>query len=133
MEAAGFPFNTEYRARPLKVIDGDTIDLLVDQGFHSYRVERFRLLGINTPEMRSSELEVRNRAEAARRFVIDRLETAIIGNPASDMIGWTVRIRTEKADSFGRWLCNLWYWHEGTQRNLSQDLLDAGHAVVYKR
>lgn len=39
-----------YKAKVIKVIDGDTIDLTVDVGFSITIKERFRLYGINTPE-----------------------------------------------------------------------------------
>lgn len=41
-----------YRARPARVIDGDTIDVTVDAGFANFRTERLRLLGVNAPEKR---------------------------------------------------------------------------------
>ena len=43
-----------YRARLVKVIDGDTIDVYLDAGFHGYREERLRLLGVNAPEVHGS-------------------------------------------------------------------------------
>lgn len=40
----------EYKAKLIKVVDGDTVDLEIDCGFKIFFRERFRLLGINTPE-----------------------------------------------------------------------------------
>lgn len=40
----------EYKAKLVKVIDGDTIDLNVDLGFYIFIQMRFRMAGINTPE-----------------------------------------------------------------------------------
>ena len=42
-----------YRARPLKVVDGDTLDVALDAGFRNFREERLRLLGLNTPSARA--------------------------------------------------------------------------------
>ncbi len=47
----------EYRAIVENVVDGDTVDLTVDLGFRIQIRDRFRLSGINTPEVRGSERE----------------------------------------------------------------------------
>ena len=38
-----------------KVIDGDTIDVIIDLGFDILTRQRVRLLGIDTPESRTSD------------------------------------------------------------------------------
>ena len=43
----------EYNAKVLRVVDGDTVDALVDLGFSVHRKIRVRLYGINTPESRT--------------------------------------------------------------------------------
>lgn len=46
----------EYRATVLKVIDGDTVDVDIDLGFGIWlRNERVRIMGIDTPESRTSD------------------------------------------------------------------------------
>jgi hypothetical protein len=42
----------EYRARLIQALDGDTMRLLIDTGFHGRRVEDIRLLGVHAPELR---------------------------------------------------------------------------------
>ena len=45
----------EYRVKVLKVIDGDTVDVDIDLGFNTWiKNERVRLMGIDTPESRTS-------------------------------------------------------------------------------
>jgi hypothetical protein len=41
----------EYRARSLKVLDGDTVRLLVDLGFYTFRRIDLRLLEVGAPEL----------------------------------------------------------------------------------
>lgn len=41
-----------YSIKPIKIIDGDTIDAEIDLGFHTKVKKRIRLYGINTPEIR---------------------------------------------------------------------------------
>ena len=44
----------EYKAKLLKVIDGDTVDVDIDLGFGVWlRNERVRIMGIDTPESRT--------------------------------------------------------------------------------
>lgn len=45
----------EYRAKVIKVYDGDTITVLIDLGFGVTFKEKLRLYGINTPEVRGKE------------------------------------------------------------------------------
>ena len=39
----------------VKIIDGDTIDIIIDLGFHVSIKKRVRLYGINTPETRTRD------------------------------------------------------------------------------
>ncbi len=45
----------EYRARLVRVVDGDTLDLTLDLGFGIIRTDRFRLFGLNAPELSTGE------------------------------------------------------------------------------
>ena len=108
-----------YRARPLLVVDGDTVDVLIDAGFRASRTERLRLLGLNTPEVRG---ESRPAGLAARAFV----STWLAGIGTSD---WPLVIQTAKADAFGRYLATIWRAVDGCC--LNDDILAAGHAVPF--
>ena len=43
-----------YQAKIVEVIDGDTLDLMIDQGFGNFTKQRMRLYGIDAPEMRTN-------------------------------------------------------------------------------
>ena len=43
----------QFQAKVRRVVDGDTLDLDIDLGFHITLSERVRLMGIDTPETRS--------------------------------------------------------------------------------
>ncbi len=57
MESVNTKFKLEipglwlYRAKVINIIDGDTVDLLVDKGTDDYKKMRIRLKGINAPEI----------------------------------------------------------------------------------
>ena len=108
-----------YRARIVRVIDGDTLDVVIDQGLHTHRTERLRLLGVNTPERKG---ETRKAGDAARLFVVDWLSWL-------EGMEWPLTVQTAKSDAFGRYLARIWRTTDG--RCLNDDLLAAGHAVVF--
>jgi micrococcal nuclease len=110
-----------YKATVTNIVDGDTIDAVVDMGFRLKSELRLRLLGVNTPELHSKDLAERTAAQNAKKYV------------DSTVLGKEVVIRTEKADAFGRYLADVFYVNSaGLQRNLNDDLISLGFAVPFK-
>jgi micrococcal nuclease len=58
-----------YKAEVKRVVDGDTIDVLIDVGFSMHYAGRVRFYGVNTPESRTSNLEEKKAGLAAKEFV----------------------------------------------------------------
>lgn len=80
-----------YSARVVRWVDGDTVDLRVDLGFHLFAETRFRLYGIDTPERGQ-----KNHDQA--KALCESLAP----------VGVDVFIRTHKdADKYGRWLADI--------------------------
>ena len=109
----------EYRCKLVKVIDGDTIDVDIDLGFGVWlKKERVRLVGIDTPESRTRDLEEKKYGLAAKEFLIK----------------WTgageLRLKTQKdkTGKFGRILGELWTF----DTNINQKMIDEHHAVAYE-
>jgi len=116
------------KCRILKVIDGDTLEVEIDLGFNMRMTERVRLLGINCPEMKGT---TKAAGEAAHYFVEEwLLDNAgpTVGEDGGIFDYGIVFMRSEKDDSFGRWLA-LIETEEGL--NLNQAILEAGHAVPW--
>lgn len=107
-----------YRAKLVRVVDGDTIDVWIDAGFHGYRRERLRLLGVNAPEMHGAS---KTAGDAAKAYV----DGWLLGLPGD----WPLIVQTEKSDVFGRFLAQCWRVMDGA--NLSDDLLSSGNAVPF--
>ncbi len=110
-----------YRAKVERVIDGDTMDLLVDLGFDVHHRVRVRLHGINTPESRTSDLREKELGLKSKAFAED----------------WTTRhqevfIQTvkDKKEKFGRILARI-YSDKNKTACLNDDLVDSGNARVY--
>lgn len=87
-----------YRASLVKVVDGDTVDLDVSLGFYLTMQRRFRLLGIDAPEMR-----VADPAGAQAKVAL----TQLISSASAD---GRLRIQTvrDTADKYGRYLASLY-------------------------
>lgn len=102
----------EYTGKVLNVVDGDTIDVAIDVGFTLTTTHRLRLLGINCPEVHG---ESRAAGLAASAYV------------RSELLGRTIRLRTEKSDDFGRYLARIYVGDV----DFNQSLVDKGYAVPY--
>ena len=103
-----------YAARCVQVIDGDTLDLDIDLGFHVTLRQRVRLRGIDTPELRGPQREL---AEAARQAVDAWLQDDIV----------LIRTERDQTDKYGRMLADVW----GNGLNLSDYLVERGLARRY--
>jgi len=82
-----------YKAELVRVIDGDTVDLIIDLGFDTSRKERFRLYGIDAPEMNTQE------GKAAKAWLEDALM------PLEAIYIQTIQLPTKATrDKYGRFL-----------------------------
>ncbi len=85
----------DYRARIVRVVDGDTVEADIDLGFNTWRrAERLRLAGIDAPEPRGETRDAGRRAAEALRARIEGRELVIC----------TIEDRT---GSFGRYLVRI--------------------------
>jgi micrococcal nuclease len=86
-----------YKAELIRVVDGDTVDLIIDLGFDTSRKERFRLYGIDAPEMRTEE------GKEAKAWLEDALM------PLEAIYVQTIQLETKaKRDKYGRFLAVLY-------------------------
>ena len=91
------------RAKVLRVVDGDTVDLEVDLGYHVSLTIRGRLLGINTPERGQPDFALATKA----------LASLLEENTEED--GY-VSVKSTKTGKYGRWLVEI----EGVNQVLEQ-------------
>ena len=64
----------------VKVLDGDTIDVLIDLGFDLYKKERVRIAGVDTPVKRTRDLEEKALGIDATVWMKDKLTQTIKGD-----------------------------------------------------
>jgi micrococcal nuclease len=104
----------------LKVVDGDTVHLRIDLGFGVHIDERFRLEGVDTPEIVGAD---RATAITARDWLEKRLREVLP----------TLWVQSTKLDSFRRWLGTLWTVTDNVPENINAQMVSLGLAVPYKR
>ena len=66
----------QYNVKVIKVVDGDTIDVDIDLGFGmTYRKQRVRMMGIDTPESRTRDLTEKKFGKASKKHLKKLLES----------------------------------------------------------
>jgi micrococcal nuclease len=112
----------EYYVRKVEnVVDGDTIDVLIDLGFDILFQSRVRLAGIDTPESRTKDLKEKALGLESKEYLKKALKDAK-----------SVIIKTEKMDSsekYGRILG--WVYINGDTVSLNDMMINDGYAWGY--
>ena len=112
----------EYYVRKVEnLVDGDTIDVLIDLGFDILFQSRVRLAGIDTPESRTKDLKEKSLGLESKEYLKKALKDAK-----------SVVIKTEKMDSsekYGRILG--WVYVNGDTVSLNDMMINDGYAWGY--
>lgn len=106
----------EYSANVVRVVDGDTVDVLVDLGFKISMKMRLRLQGIDAPEIFRGDEASREKGKLARTW----LESQVLG---MDVLIVTNKDKTGK---FGRYVAKIYL----EERDICDEMVKEGHAVV---
>lgn len=94
----------------VRVIDGDSAEIIIDMGNHIRWTQVFRLHGIDTPERKQQgHDEATNRLTELLKCGLSRVETF-------------------KPDKYGRWLAVVW---NGEDMNVNATLVAEGLAREY--
>ena len=109
-----------YDAQLIRVVDGDTVDAMLDLGFSTHRKVRIRFHGIDAPESRTKDLEEKARGKAATERLVEIL----------DKEGGKFVVKSHGIGKFGRCLGELFTDSLG-DTSVNQTLLDEGHGVSY--
>lgn len=112
----------QYRAKILKVLDGDTVQVDLDLGFNIVLAnQKVRLAGIDTPESRTANAEEKPRGLLSKKKLSEKIP-----------VGSYAMIETMKPDSnddkFGR-ILGVFITEDGTRVN--QWMIDNNYAVLY--
>lgn len=114
-----------YGATVLDVVDGDTVDLMIDLGFKIHHKIRVRLYGVNTPESRTKDLAEKALGLKAKQFTKDWLTSH----------KWVyVNTIPDKNDKYGRILARIYSSEnidDPSTACLNTDIIQAGYAREY--
>lgn len=108
-----------YNVEVVRVVDGDTVDVDIDLGFGMvYKKQRVRMMGIDTPESRTRDLEEKFYGLESKKF----LKTLLLDCP--------VTLISHDKGKFGRILGEL-YIYGNFDRSVNKMMIDNFHAVPY--
>jgi len=115
-----------YRAKLVKVVDGDTIDALIDVGFDIWFKKRIRYKGIDTWESRTRDLEEKKKGLAAKARNKELLESV------SKKSGYFI-IKSYGTGKYGRVLADI-YIQDSDDNHIwvNKQLITEGHAYKYE-
>ena len=108
-----------YGAKLLRVVDGDTADVMIDLGFSTWVKARLRFKGVDTWEKRTRNLEEKAKGLLASEFTKKYLE----------MNDGKFEIQSYGKGKYGRVLAEIFI--DGEEKFLNDLLIENGHAYVY--
>ena len=109
----------------VKVLDGDTIDVLIDLGFDLFKKERVRIAGVDTPEKRTRDLEEKALGIDATNWLKEKLDSTIAGDDE-------LTIRTELVGGVGKYGRLLgWLYIGDGNVSLNEKMIEEGYAWAY--
>ena len=110
----------KYRCKLLRVVDGDTADVMIDLGFDTWVKSRLRFKGVDTWEKRTRDKEEKIKGLAATAFTQTYLE----------LNEGQFTIQSYGKGKYGRVLAEIFI--DGEDKSLNQLLIENGHAYVYE-
>ena len=114
----------QYRCKILRVVDGDTVDVDIDLGFGMWmHKERVRMMGIDTPESRTSDKVEKQFGLASKNRLKELLPVG-----SSQVLKTEIDRNGEDAKGkFGRILGDFLI----EEKRATEILIEEGHAVPY--
>ena len=108
-----------------RVVDGDTIDVVIDLGFDLSKKERVRVAGVDTPEKRTRDLEEKALGIDATYWLKEKLEGAVSGDDE-------LSVRTELVGGVGKYGRLLgWLYIGDANVSLNEQMIEEGYAHAY--
>ena len=111
----------EYACKVERVVDGDTVDVVLDLGFNVLHSVRVRLVGIDTPESRTRDLDEKARGLLAKEFLKNWL------SQEHEKKKIVIKTFKKSKGKFGRVLAEIWV----NDVNVNEDMIECYHAVPY--
>lgn len=107
----------EYKCEIDRVVDGDTVDVIIDCGFSIFHKARVRMYGIDTPESRTRDKDEKARGLMSKNFLVKELSKGDV----------VIKTKKDKKGKFGRILGELYV----NDININQMMIHGFYAVAY--
>jgi micrococcal nuclease len=107
----------EYKCEIDRVVDGDTVDVIIDCGFSIFHKARVRMYGIDTPESRTRDKDEKARGLMSKDFLVKELSKGDV----------VIKTKKDKKGKFGRILGELYV----NDININQMMIHGFYAVAY--
>jgi micrococcal nuclease len=107
----------EYKCEVDRVVDGDTVDVIIDCGFSIFHKARVRMYGIDTPESRTRDKDEKARGLMSKDFLVKELSKGDV----------VIKTKKDKKGKFGRILGELYV----NDININQMMIHGFYAVSY--
>ena len=118
--------SNEYDVVVIKVVDGDTVDVDIDLGFGvCLKDERVRIMGIDTPESRTSDRVEDLFGEAAKARLKELMKHG------GKLITTEDKHGEDMKGKFGRILGDFKVDHNGEMKKVTEIMTEEGHCVPY--
>ena len=108
----------EYNCEVKRVVDGDTVDVVIDLGFDIHYSSRVRLYGIDTPESRTRNKDEKVRGIMSKEYLIDALSEGQV----------VIKTHRDKKGKFGRVLGEMYV----KDTNINLTMVEECLAVKYE-
>jgi micrococcal nuclease len=107
----------EYNCEVNRVVDGDTVDVIIDCGFSILHKARVRMYGIDTPESRTRDKDEKARGLMSKDFLVKELSKGDV----------VIKTKKDKKGKFGRILGEFYV----NDININQMMIHGFYAVAY--
>ena len=111
----------EYKVKVIDVIDGDTIDVVIDLGFDIFTNKRIRLAGIDCPESRTSDLHEKKLGTDAKVYLRE-----LLGNACNVVVK---TMATDTYEKYGRVLGKVYIG--SSPISVNEMMITKGYAWSY--
>ena len=109
-----------YKAKLVRVINGDSLDIEFDLGFDIIIKQRLKLYGIDTPDSRSTNVDIKQKGLDVRQRLMELLTTE-----------FKVETMLNKRGKYGRILGKIYVIANGNEVCINELLVDEGLAIRY--
>ena len=110
-----------YKVTVDRVVDGDTVDVLIDVGFKTKVFKRLRLVELDTEELRDRDPIRREGAQNAKA----RMEEILFNADAV-----FVQTYLDSTGKYGRLLATIWVEKDGDLTNVNEQMVLEGFQKV---